>query len=571
VPQHVQVDQRQAAGESIEAGRHQAGQPLVLEGRPGFEAHHDPSAPGHRSGAIQMSAPLPMLPFRVVAIVGVALGFVFFGWQVSRVIDEQPRLASLAWGSAIAGAIGALGVLLWTYVVVENARRAMDPATTQELPRPGYAVTTWIVPLVFAVGSTASVVYLSRRLNTPIEGTESSFPLVLAVVAIIAILPLMYSPVTCLTSVVRKIGGHGIKLGEWVLVPATLAIVGAAMTFGLRAGGAFGDEVDGLAPTWFVAIAAIVPATVVVFLGSRAAAIVEADVRRAFDRRHGVHSAPIKPRRKFLTMSIDEGPNVAAQLDRGVLRQLPGGNIVGVAITAGLAGLALLSVVGALVMYLFWQEARDGVLLSTQSERAWDVLAMLHSAERLVAYAVVVAATVWTAIAVTNVRLASARRRNPLLASVMWPIAGFGVWAIADRWIVDGTVVEVVVGFAAQAALLFVPFSFLERSADAVNARRNPFRLAYAFGVVLLVYVQGLGGLSTLSSSAEPREFGRLAGYLAVGALIQLVAMFAVSDATRSLIDGSATIANQHNRLISQRATGPARPAASYANAHAEV
>ena len=54
------------------------------------------------------------------------------------------------------------------------------------------------------------------------------------------------------------------------------------MVFALRAGGAFGEDSDALAPTWVVAVVAIVPAVVVVLLGWRAAAAVEADVARAF-------------------------------------------------------------------------------------------------------------------------------------------------------------------------------------------------------------------------------------------------------------------------------------------------
>lgn len=533
---------------------------LVLQDRPAFEPVHDPTAPGHAAVELATPSRLPMLPFRILAIAGVALGLALFGWQVSRVIDEQPRLASLAIGSAIAGVVGAIGLVLWTFVVVENARRVMDPATTQQLPQPGRAAATWVVPLTFVTISTASVAYLSRRFNTPIEGTESSVPLILGVLTLLISFALMYTPANCLSGVVRKIGGRGVKLAEWLLVPVALAGVGVAMIFGLRAGGAYADDADGLVPTWAVGVAAIVPATVLVLLGWRAAAAVETDIASAFHRRVGTKRAPSRRRSLFPSFS-DDGPNQALLREKGHIRQIPGGNLASAVITASMAGLALLSVVGAVVMYLFWQEGRDGVLLATQSEKAWDVLATLQSAERNVALVAMVVATVWAGIAVTNVRMASARRRNPLIGSLSWPLAGAGIWIIGDRFVADADAIGVVLGFAAQAALLYIPFAVLERSAEAVSSRRNPIRYAYALGVVLLVYIQGLGGLSNLTESNDSGDVGRIAGYLAVGALVQLLAMFAVTEASRSLVDSARHLADNHNQLVSQHsAMAASRP-----------
>lgn len=530
-----------------------AGGVLVLGDRPMFEPVHDPSAPGHRQGKRVDPVRLPMLPLRIVAIAGVAMGLALFGWQVSRVIDEQPRLASLAWGSILAGLVGAIGLVLWTFVVAENARRVMDPATTQQLPLPGRVASTWVVPLAFVTISTASVSYLSRRLNTPIEGTESSVPLILAVLTLLVSFALMYTPANALTGVVRKIGGHGVKLAEWLLVPIALGAVGAAMIYGLHAGGAYDGTDHGFVPTWVVAVAGIVPATVLVFLGWRAAAAVESDVLRAFERRLG-RARPLGRRRRLFAQFSDDGPNHAVLRERGQIRQLPGVNVVSSVITAAMAGLALLSVIGAVVMYLFWQEGRDGVLLPTQRERAWDLLSTFQAAERTVAFAAMVMATLWAAMVVTNVRMASARRRNPLIAGLSWPMAAAGIWIVGDRVVADASASGVVLGFAAQAALLYVPFAVLERSADAVSSRRSPIRFSYALGVVLLVYIQGLGGLSTLTESTENGEIGRLAGYLAVGALVQLLAMFAVTEATRSLSDATRHLADHHNDLVDRSA-----------------
>lgn len=502
-----------------------------------------------------MDAPdrVALFPLRIVALAGVTTAFVLSGWQISRSIDEQPRLNSLAYGSMISGIIGAVAIVVWTWAVARNALSVLAPARTQEPPRPSRAALTWLAPMTFITAAAGSVAYLSRRLNTPIEGTESSIPLMLAVAAMLIALPLMYSPVMYLSWVVRKVGGHGVTLIQWVWVPIALAAVGAAMVFGLRAGGAFGDDPDGLAPPWAVGVVAIIPATVVLLLGWRAAAGVETDIARAYDRRSGASTSTSSRSGKFSSMYADDGPNHAALRDRGHIRQVPGGNMIGVIITAGLAGLAMTSVIGALVMFLFWQETRDGVLESEQNERAWELLALLQDVERTVAFVVLAVAAIWTFITITNVRMASARRRNPIVAGISWPVAAAVVWIIGDRFVVDGATVAVVAGFFAQAAVLYVPFFLLERGADAVGTRRNPLRITCAIGIILLVHVQGLGGLSTLSQTSEPAEVGRLAAYLTIGALVQLLAMFAATDANRSLADAAKNVADQHNLLVEQR------------------
>ncbi|HSP29124.1 MAG TPA: hypothetical protein VLN74_11295, partial [Ilumatobacteraceae bacterium] len=101
--------------------------------------------------------------------------------------------------------------------------------------------------------------------------------------------------------------------------------------------------------------------------------------------------------------------------------------------------------------------------------------------------------------------------------------------------------------------VLAVPFLILERSADALGARRTPLRIVYALTVVLLVHVQGLGGLSRLPESITATDIGRLTGYLAIGALIQLCSALAVTDACRSLSQTCEHEADHHNMLVAQR------------------
>jgi len=220
------------------------------------------------------------------------------------------------------------------------------------------------------------------------------------------------------------------------------------------------------------------------------------------------------------------------------------------------AGLALLSVVGAIVTALLWFDSRDTGLLPIEEERTWDTLDALRAASSGVTVALLVAASAWSFVIVLNVRAASGRRRNPIVAAATWPLAAGAVWWVADRVVVDGSVGRVVLGFAAQAAVLLVPFLVLERSAEAVDARRTPLRIVYALAVVLLVHVQGLGGLSRLPDTAAvtTTDVGRLAGYLAIGALILLCTTLAVTEACQALWRACRHEADHHNMLVGHRA-----------------
>lgn len=519
-----------------------------------FPAQNTADSPGHRPAAVPPITRLPMLPLRLLALVGVTLAFGLAGWKVQRSTAELPPLTMLTVGSLAAGVLGAVGLLAWTWVAAENARRLVSPATTHELPSPWFAVTTWIVPLVFVAAATASVTIMSNELNSGDE--TSSFPMLVAFVSLVVALPLMYRPALYLAGVVRQVGGHSVNLLQWLWVPVVLGLVGVGTIIGLRIGGAFGEQSEGLAPTWVIGVAAIVPCLVVIAVGWRAGEDVEEVIAFGFDRRLGRVRASRRRgiiHRRLEWMFGHDGPNHALLAKQKHIRQLPGADALRLALVTALAGLALLSVVGGIVMFLFWREADNGVLVQSQRDRAWDVLDRLQSVERLVAFGVVGVVVVWTFVNVLNARLASGRRRNPVLASAAWPIAGLGIWAIGDRWVVDGTVVEVIGGFFAQAVVLYVPFFLLERAATSVGARRTPFRIVYVFGVVLLVHIQGLGGLSTIADVDDTARYGRLAGYLALGAIVQLLSTLAVTDASSSIADASAHEAEHHNFLAEQR------------------
>lgn len=465
------------------------------------------------------------------------------------------------WLSIGAGSLAALFVLGWTWFAATNARRLVEPATSRALPDPKRAVATWIVPFSFVGVAVAVVAYLGERASRNADDTVSAIPLAVAVVCLLLAIPMTYRPLHYLSNMVRQVGGHSAKLAQWMWVPVVLGVVGILSIVALRFGGAISDSAaDGpvettaqWAPLWVVGVVAIAPCVIVVLLAWRAAGSVEEALLLATERRRrSVAGADVRSAHRPKALPARAHPT-AAQATRGRVRLVPAVDLLRLCIVTLLAGLALLTVIGATVMFMFWSESDDGVLLPSQRERAWDAFDVLHSGARIVGFALIALVSIWTFLAVLNVRLASGRRRNPLIAAAAWPVAALTFWIVADRFVIDQTVGSIVVGFALQSAVLYVPFALIERSADAVDARRTPIRITYMFGVVLLVYVQALGGLSTIEESANTTNYGRLAGFLAVGALIQLLSTLAVTEACRTLEDATDRDAAHHNALVDQR------------------
>ena len=493
-----------------------------------------------------------MYPWRVLGASSVTVAFALSGWQVQRAIDGQTRSDSITWWSIAAAVVAALAVLIWTWVATENARRLVSPATTQELPNPKRAVATWILPFAFVATAMLVVTYLSRRPEAQSDDTISSVPLAFAVLSLLLAIPLTYRPVHYMAGIVRQVGGYSAKLAQWMWVPVVLAMVGVASIALLRYGGAVDGTTEEWAPLWVIAVVAIAPCIVVILLAWRAADSVEQAIKFAFARRGGARELDSKSPSGAKVPGAS-AVRVQSTVDiRRKVRQLPGANLLRITLVAMLAGLALLSLVGAVVMFLFWQESNDTQLLPSQIDRAWDTIAALHQAERVLAFAVLGLASLWTFVAVLNVRMASGRRRNPLVAALAWPAAGIGIWTIADSLIVDQPTGSVIAGLVAQSFVLYIPFFLLERSAEAVGARRTPIRIAYVLGVVLLVYIQGLGGLSTISDSVDDLNYGRLAGYLLLGSLVQLLSTLAITDASRAITEAATREAEHHNLLAEQ-------------------
>jgi hypothetical protein len=524
-----------------------------------------------RTSTLAPGALHPMAPWRIGGAVALTATFGLMGWQVQRLIDDQAWSNTLMWSSVVAGLVAALCVLGWTWVTTANARRLIEPAVRAQIPDPKAAVLTWMAPFAFVGLAVGIVAVLGERIDPGDDQTAAALPLAVAVVALLLAIPLTYRPLHHLAGVVRQVGGYSVRLAQWMWVPVVMALVGVASIVAMRFAGfdeAGTDSADaaGWAPLWVVAVVGIAPAVIVVLLAWRAGSSVEDAIRVAAMRRRAgaaLQGAPTKPPR--LVASKPRAAKRGPGPDRTTaITLLPGAELLRLVVVTLVAGLALLSVVGAVVTLMLWFDSTETGLLAGDRARTWDTLDALQAASAGVTGALLVAVSTWSFVIVINVRVASGRRRNPLLAAATWPLAAGAVWWIADRWVDEGSIGRVIVGFVAQAAVLLVPFLVLEHSAKAIDARRTPLRIVYVLVVVLLVHVQGLGGLSRLPDSVTTTDIGRLAGYLAIGALILLCTTLAVTEACRSMSRACRHEVDHHNLLVNQRPTTKrTEPAAS--------
>ena len=513
-----------------------------------------------------------MAPWRIAGAVTLVTAFALMGWQAQRLVDDRPWSDALMWATVAAGSAAALCVLMWTRAATQNARRLVGPAARENLPDPTAAMLAWVGPFVLVAIAAGIVAVVGARTHSTVDSagvvtggdSVSVLPLAIALVALLLAIPMTYRPLHQIAGAVRQMGGYTVQVAQWMWVPVVMAVVGVASIAALRFSGVeeMSDigaaDAAGWAPLWVVAVVAAAPCAVTVLLAWRAASSVEDAIGVAASRRRPGAASPVRHRqvdaKKVQRRVVD--PDRMTRIDL-----VPGAEPLRLGIVTLMAGLALLSVVGAVVTGMLWLDSRDAGVPPGERQRTWDILDALRAASAVATLALLVAVAAWTFVTVLNVRMTSGRRRNPAVAALAWPAAAGAIWWIADRQVVDGSVSQVMLGFVAQAAALAVPFLVLERSADAVGARRTPLRIVYVLGVVLLVQVQGLGGLSRLPDSITTTDIGRLAGYLAIGALIQLCSTLAVTEACRSMSLTTRHEADHHNMLVGQRSARSPEPA----------
>lgn len=232
-----------------------------------------------------------------------------------------------------------------------------------------------------------------------------------------------------------------------------------------------------------------------------------------------------------------------------------------------LSVLCLLTVGGAILILLLWQQDRASGVLTSQVDRTWDLFDLLRQIERWVAFAVIPVAIAWIALAVVNVRRATGQRRNPIVAAVSLPIGLAGVWLIRSEIILDGDELAQASGLVLQAIFLAIPLLAMERVAQSAEARHRPLRATFIAAVAFLAQMQFLGGLSTVDQTTGSDEWGELGAYLIIGALIQIIGSLSANEAARSIEEGTEHRYQLRHRFgesvlaASEALAKPAKPA----------
>lgn len=225
-------------------------------------------------------------------------------------------------------------------------------------------------------------------------------------------------------------------------------------------------------------------------------------------------------------------------------------HILRLVLAVTLIALCLLTVGGAILVLLLWQQDRASGVLTSQLDRTWDLFDALREIERWVAFAVLPVATVWIGIAAVNVRRATGIRRNPIVAAASLPIGCIGAWYIgreivaeADDWVGQTS------GFVLQCVFLAVPLLALLRIAQPAEARNRPLRATYIVAIVYLAQLQFLGGLSTVDQASPADQWGELGAYLIIGALIQVLGTLSANEAARAIEEGTNNRYELRNRF----------------------
>jgi hypothetical protein len=222
------------------------------------------------------------------------------------------------------------------------------------------------------------------------------------------------------------------------------------------------------------------------------------------------------------------------------LEPYPGPKVLRLAMSTMLSITCLLTISGAVLMLLLWQQNRESGVLTTQVDRTWRYFGYLGEIERWIALGVVPIVVAWAVLATINVRRATGQRRSPIVAGASLLIGIGGAWFVGVTQVADadGPVTRAV-GIAIQAACLAVPLIVLERVAEAAEARHRPLRATYVIAVIFLAHLQGLGSLTTIEETDDPSKWGRLGAYLMIGGLIQVLGTLSANEAARAIEEGT--------------------------------
>jgi hypothetical protein len=202
--------------------------------------------------------------------------------------------------------------------------------------------------------------------------------------------------------------------------------------------------------------------------------------------------------------------------------------------------LCFLTVGGAILMLLLWQQQRESGVLQTQVERTWELFDWLVTIERWVAYAVVPVAMAWIVLVTVNIRRATGNRPNPVIAALSLPVGIAGVWYVGRELVAPADdIVGAVATFALQVVFILVPLVALLRLAVAADGRHMPMRVAAVLSAVVVAQIQFLAGLSTVDQTATSDEWARLGAFLIITALTQMLATLAANEGGRAIEEGT--------------------------------
>lgn len=240
------------------------------------------------------------------------------------------------------------------------------------------------------------------------------------------------------------------------------------------------------------------------------------------------------PVRARLRRSAGERPPAKAPI-RGV-------HLLRVLIALLVSAMCLLTVGGAVLVLLLWQQDRAASVLTSQLERTWDLFDSLRAIERIVAFAAIPVGMAWIGLVTLNVRRATGQRHNPIIAACSLPVGVLGAWIIgrelvepASDFIGRGS------GFVLQAVFLAIPLLALLRVAHAAEARHRPMRAAYVVAVASLGALQFVGGLSTIDRTTPAEDWSRVGAYLVIMALFQILGALTVTEGARAIEDGATS------------------------------
>jgi hypothetical protein len=218
----------------------------------------------------------------------------------------------------------------------------------------------------------------------------------------------------------------------------------------------------------------------------------------------------------------------------------PGARILRLALSGMLFGLSLLTLGGAVLVLLLWQQDRDAGVLTTQVDRVWGLFGDLASIERLLAFALVPVVLAWSVLATFNVRRATGQRRSPAVPAIALALAIGGVWYLGAELVVPAEDwIGRAVGYVLQAIAIVLPLIAFERIAEVAEARRRPMHVTVILAIVFVIALQELGGLSTVAATDDSSEWGMLGVRLVILALIQALGALAANEAARAIEDGT--------------------------------